>query len=230
MLSSFETMEKAALLQLESQDRGRGRGRVPGLPGKAAHSGGRPWDTVPRHGEVVDRAAELRVCQHPRPCASVRGVGGVRGKKPKAIPSQSRPPEYRYSVFGFREEGAWRPAEHRKGNEVTARRASATSGRAHTEQRSPSPYLCSAYSAPERPWSRAKVFCPNSLFANDIQQSSPGWTFLDQRTLFIYYLTVTTLRWRLDRSDTLFPYGRAGPGYSMNRQVSSVDPNTYVGS
>ncbi len=40
-LSFFETMETAA--PLEPQDRGRGRGRVPGLPGEAAHSGGRPW-------------------------------------------------------------------------------------------------------------------------------------------------------------------------------------------
>jgi hypothetical protein len=53
VLSVFETMEKADPLQLEPQDQGRGKGRVPGLPGKAAHSAGRPWDTF--RGHVVFR-------------------------------------------------------------------------------------------------------------------------------------------------------------------------------
>ncbi len=83
----LETMEKATPLQLEPQDRGRGRGRVPGLPGKEAHSGGRPWDAVPRHGEAVDQAAELRVWPTPRTPRSVRGVSGVRGKNQERFPA-----------------------------------------------------------------------------------------------------------------------------------------------
>ncbi len=64
----------------EPPDRGRGKGCVPGLPGKAARSEGRPWDAVPRHGEAVDQVAEPRIGEQPRSGVSVRGVRGVRGK------------------------------------------------------------------------------------------------------------------------------------------------------
>ncbi len=86
---SFSRRQRESRPQSEPPDRGRAVGCVPGLPGKASHCEGRPWDAVPRHGEAVDQAAELGMSQEPRLCASVRGVRGVRGKEQERAPAQS---------------------------------------------------------------------------------------------------------------------------------------------